>query len=204
MYMHIMPKKLPKQGVEINSEYDRLVSTRGIKSVLTKGYALYALYCDGWSYWRVSLCPSFDPRLWLISTRLIHHHHHHHRRLVLRIRLLGLFRFKIYFLKCMNLFGQLVGLLGRGIGRPQGLYLHRTTRYIKTITYIRASSGIRTHEPSVRTAEDSTCLRLLGHWDRPLINTIVFKYNCEEKDGANDAWNFFPASFVSLPLLKHV
>jgi len=28
----------------------------------------------------------------------------------------------------MNLFGHLVGLLGRGISPTQGLYLHRTTQ----------------------------------------------------------------------------
>jgi hypothetical protein len=41
---------------------------------------------------------------------------------------LGLFRFRIYFLKFMNLFRQLVGLLGGGISPTQGLYLHRTTQ----------------------------------------------------------------------------
>jgi hypothetical protein len=33
-------------------------------------------------------------------------------------------------------------------------------------THIHASSGIRTHDPSVRAVEDSTCLRPRGHWDR--------------------------------------
>jgi hypothetical protein len=41
-----------------------------------------------------------------------------------RIRPHGLLWFKIYSLKLMNLFGQLVGLLRRGIGPMQGLYLH--------------------------------------------------------------------------------
>jgi hypothetical protein len=62
--------------------------------------------------------------------------------------------------------GQLVGLFGRMIGPMQGLYLHRTTQHRKTRTYIHASSGIRSHDPSVRAAEDSTCLRARGHWDR--------------------------------------
>jgi hypothetical protein len=34
---------------------------------------------------------------------------------------------ELIFLKLMNLFRQLVELLGRGIGQTQGLYLHRTT-----------------------------------------------------------------------------
>jgi len=59
----------------------------------------------------------------------------------------------------MNLFGQLVGLLERGISPTQSLYLHRTTQHRKTRTHIHASSGSRTHDPSIRAAEDSTCLR---------------------------------------------
>jgi hypothetical protein len=43
---------------------------------------------------------------------------------------------------------------------------HRITQHRKTRTHIHAMSRIRTHDPSVRTAEDSTCLRLRGHWDR--------------------------------------
>jgi len=33
----------------------------------------------------------------------------------------------------MNLFGQLVGLLGRGFSPTQGLYLHRTTQHRKNV-----------------------------------------------------------------------
>jgi len=65
----------------------------------------------------------------------------------------------------MNLFGQLVGLLRRGISPTQGLYLGQH-KHRKTRTHIHASCGTRTHDPSVRTAEDSTCLRALGHWAR--------------------------------------
>jgi len=66
----------------------------------------------------------------------------------------------------MNLFGHLVEFLGRGIGRMQGLYLHRRTQHTKTRTDIHASSGIRTHDSSLRAVEDRTCLRPRGHWDR--------------------------------------
>jgi hypothetical protein len=45
---------------------------------------------------------------------------------------------------------------------------HRTAQHRKTRTQIHASSGIRTQDPSIRAAEDSTCLRPRGHWDRPL------------------------------------
>jgi hypothetical protein len=96
---------------------------------------------------------------------LISSHHHNHR--LSRIRPVDLFRFQNFiFLKLMNIFGQLVGLLGRGISPTQGLYLHRATQYIKTWTHILASSGIRTRNHSVRAAEDSACLRPLGQWDR--------------------------------------
>jgi len=62
----------------------------------------------------------------------------------------------------MNPFGQLVGLLGRKISPTQGLYLHRIIQHRKTWTHIHASSGIRTHDPKVPAAEDSTCLRTRG------------------------------------------
>jgi hypothetical protein len=63
------------------------------------------------------------------------------------------------------IYGHLVRLLGRGVTPMQGLYLHRTTQHKKTRTHIHASSGIRTHDPSVWAAEHSTCLRPLGHWN---------------------------------------
>jgi hypothetical protein len=45
-----------------------------------------------------------------------------------------------------------------------------------TRTYIHASSGIQTHDPSVRAAEDSSCLRLRGHWDRHMNDHKETKY----------------------------
>jgi hypothetical protein len=60
----------------------------------------------------------------------------------------------------------LVGLLGGGSVQRQGLYLHRTTQHRKTQTHIHAPSRIQTCDPSVRAAENSTCLRPLCHWDR--------------------------------------
>jgi hypothetical protein len=62
--------------------------------------------------------------------------------------------------------GHLVGLLGGEISPAQGLYLHRTTQHRKTQTNIHAPSKIRTCDPNIRAAEDSTCLRPRGHWDR--------------------------------------
>jgi hypothetical protein len=57
-----------------------------------------------------------------------------------------------------------VGLLGRGISPSQGHYLTQTQNKHKSD--IHALSGIRTHDPSVRAGEDSSCLRLRGHRDR--------------------------------------
>jgi len=65
-----------------------------------------------------------------------------------------------------SIFGQLVGLLERGIGLSQGHNLHRTTQHIKMQTYIHASSAIRNHDRSVSAVEDRTCLRPHGRWDR--------------------------------------
>jgi len=66
----------------------------------------------------------------------------------------------------MNISGQLVQLLGRGISPKQGLYLQRTTQDRKTWTHIHASIRIRIHDPSFQAAEHSTFLRPLDHRDR--------------------------------------
>jgi hypothetical protein len=60
-----------------------------------------------------------------------------------------------------------VGRTPRTGDRPDArpLPTHRTTQHRKTRTLIHALSGIRTQDSSVRAAEDSTCLRPLGHWD---------------------------------------
>jgi hypothetical protein len=60
---------------------------------------------------------------------------------------------------------QTVGLLARGISPSQGRYLHRRQHKhrINAHTDIHASSGIRTHDPSVRVSEDSSYLRPRGH-----------------------------------------
>jgi hypothetical protein len=74
-----------------------------------------------------------------------------HRRRLSRIRSLGLFRFRHNFLKLTNLFRQLIGFLGRGIGPTQGLYLRTGQRNTQKSGHIHDSSGIRTHDPSGNT-----------------------------------------------------
>jgi hypothetical protein len=86
----------------------------------------------------------------------------------------------------MNLFGHLVGLLGRGISPRQVLYLHRKTQHRKTRTHIHASSGIRTHDPNFRAVEDSTSLRPRGQWDRRPLRMCL-------KIVLNETWHVDPA-----------
>jgi hypothetical protein len=57
-----------------------------------------------------------------------------------------------------SIFGHLVGLLGRGISPSQGFYLHRIAQHRKTRTHIHTSSGIGTHDPSVREVEDRAAI----------------------------------------------
>jgi hypothetical protein len=54
----------------------------------------------------------------------------------------------------------------QAVWRP--LPTHRTTQTQNKHTDIHASSRIRTHDPSVREGEDSSCLRPCGHCVRPL------------------------------------
>jgi hypothetical protein len=73
----------------------------------------------------------------------------------------------------MGLYKELVGPLGRVISpvvRPLPAQDHTNTE--ETRTDIHASSGIRTHDPSVRAGEDISWLRPHGHCDRP-YNTAV-------------------------------
>jgi hypothetical protein len=70
----------------------------------------------------------------------------------------------------------LVGFLGWGISPVQGLYPHRTTQHRKTQTNIHALSRIRTCDPNVWAAEDSTCPRPLSHWDQQKYLLPLNKY----------------------------
>jgi hypothetical protein len=63
---------------------------------------------------------------------------------------------------------------------------HRTTQTIYTHKGVHTLSGIRTHDPSVRAGEDSTCLRPRGHCDRllALTSTVIL---CGESRGSHDS-----------------
>jgi hypothetical protein len=63
--------------------------------------------------------------------------------------------------------------LGGGSVQRQGLYLHTGQhKQTETQTHIHAPSRIRTWDPNVRAAEDSTCLRPRGYWDRHSKQTL--------------------------------
>jgi hypothetical protein len=65
------------------------------------------------------------------------------------------------------IYTQSVGLVGRGISPSQGRYLHAEQhKQNKTHTDIHASSGIRTHDPSLREGKDGSCVRPRGHCGR--------------------------------------
>jgi hypothetical protein len=71
-------------------------------------------------------------------------------------------------LQFRNLYTQTVGPLGRVISLSRGLCLHieQHKHRVNAQIDIRDLSGIRTHNPSVRASEDSSCLRPRGHCDR--------------------------------------
>jgi hypothetical protein len=73
---------------------------------------------------------------------------------------------------------QSTGLLGQGISPSQDLYPHTAH------TDIHASRGIRTHDPSIRAGEDSSCLRPGGHCDRLISNhPIIIRPNQNQQIG---------------------
>jgi hypothetical protein len=72
----------------------------------------------------------------------------------------------------LDLFTQSVGLLGRGISPSQVRYLHTEHKHRINAHDIHVSSGILTHDPSVRAVEDSSCLNTA----RPLRSAKINLY----------------------------
>jgi hypothetical protein len=74
---------------------------------------------------------------------------------------------------------QSVGLLGRGISPSQGRYLHteQHKHRINVHTDVHICSRIRTHDPSVRASEDSSCLRPRGHCYRLSDGSLPYAKN---------------------------
>jgi hypothetical protein len=77
---------------------------------------------------------------------------------------------RLTYSRFRELFGHMVGLLGRVISPSQGLYQRRTTQHRKMRTNIHALSGIRTHDPSNQPAKTLTS-------DRTATVTGIC-YNC--------------------------
>jgi hypothetical protein len=61
---------------------------------------------------------------------------------------------------------QSVGLFGWGISRRKAAAYTGQHKHRINANYIPTLSGIRTHDPSVRASEDSSCLRPRDHVDR--------------------------------------
>jgi hypothetical protein len=61
----------------------------------------------------------------------------------------------------------------RSVARPLPKHITTQTQnkrtHTHTHTHIHASSGTRTHDPSVRASEDSLWLRPRGHYDRQFL-----------------------------------
>jgi hypothetical protein len=79
-----------------------------------------------------------------------------------------------FFFSFVIFFTQTVGLLGRVISPSQGLYLNtgQHKHRINAHTDIHVLSGIRIHDPSFRTSENSSCLRPRGHCVRPKLKSV--------------------------------
>jgi hypothetical protein len=131
---------------------------------------LLTIYINAINQWRdtstvsdVSMKVGLEVKAEKTNYMLTSHHQHHHHQIYGLLLGPGLcFNFVIFIT-------QTVGVLGRGMSPSQGRYLHigQHKHRINACTNIRDLSGIRTHDPSVRANEDSTCLRPRGHRDRP-------------------------------------
>jgi hypothetical protein len=60
---------------------------------------------------------------------------------------------RVTYMRFLELFRHMVGLLGRVFSPSQGLYLYRTTQHRKTRTNVHAMSGIRTQQPTGQAAK---------------------------------------------------
>jgi hypothetical protein len=70
----------------------------------------------------------------------------------------------LWTLPAFLIYTQSVGILGRGsVRRKAATYTQSNTNTEERHTDTHALSGIRTHDPSVRAAEDGSCHRPRGH-----------------------------------------
>jgi hypothetical protein len=79
--------------------------------------------------------------------------------------------FRNYFSETYESIGQLVGLLGWGIGQKQGLYLHAGEHNTEKRGHTSMPGVVL--EPTIPAAEESTCFGPLDHWKRRLLLVMV-------------------------------
>jgi len=132
---------------------------------------MHSQYLEKGHPYVLSRLPPLHPNLATVIRHYITSISYIVKRIIL-IRSSGLFGFRIWLLKLMNLFWTLGRTPGWVISLSQGHYLHVTAQHRKNRTRIHASSGIRNREPSIRAIEDSTCLRPRGHLGR-LLHSVV-------------------------------
>jgi hypothetical protein len=96
---------------------------------------------------------------------------HRHNTLALGSNFTALFTVTtvVFFFPLRNVIHRHITAAGLRYRYPRKPWLNRNTD-------IHASSGIRTHDPSVRASEDSSCLRPHGHCDRHM--KTYFTENC--------------------------
>jgi hypothetical protein len=101
------------------------------------------------------------------------------------------------FFNLLIIFTQTVGLLGRVISPLQCLYLHikQHKHGINAHTDNHALSEISTDDLNVRANEDSTCLKSLGHRDRPVF-VITSNISCSLGPVIKTASKIQGASFL--------
>jgi hypothetical protein len=94
-------------------------------------------------------------------------------------------------------FTQSVRLLGRGISPSQGRYLYSTTQIEYTHTDIHASSGIRTHDPSIWAGEDNSCSRPRGHCDWLQVYIHFYTNNAQVDENWNESEDTFRERMIN-------
>jgi hypothetical protein len=104
---------------------------------------------------------------------------------------------RLTYRRFLELFRQMVGLLGRVISPSQGLYLLRTTQHRKTRTNIHALSGIRPHDPSNQLAKTHASDRTatVTGWYRSIL-CIKFSWSVDSLIMKSDGFLFVSCLWI--------
>jgi hypothetical protein len=79
-----------------------------------------------------------------------------------------------------HLHSRYVSLNGGSARRKSATYIQNKTKREQTHRDIHASSGVRTHDPSIWADENSSCFSPHGHCDRP-ISCMERKFLCDTR-----------------------